>query len=559
MGAPLRKRKSDLVQEVLMLRGKAFDIDEYPYLRAVYDTAWPRVNLFTGRQVSKSTTLASLCVVDAILDTEKQAQVVVTPLQDQAYVFSTQRLHDFIHDSPVIKRGYFTGPNVIDQVLMKRFANDSILSLGYAQRTADRLRGRSAGKIKFDEFQDILPEVIPVIEEMAFRVAEPSIWKCGTPKSKGNHMEGERDNSTACEWAVRCEATGCKKWNLTWDHKNIGKHGVICQHCGAPLNTDRGQWVAARKLNPEAGINSVGYRIPQLIIRPIMSRPNKWAELLFKLRNYPQEQFLNEVLGLAADNGSQPVTLDELRACCVEGRPNQLPDPNDRSLPPLVMGFDWAFAQTASFSAAVIGGWNPFPSRFDVYYYKVFRGPEADPHYQTKWIIDTVNKYGIKLVGSDFGMGYVQNLELINRLGEEAVAQMWHTPMRASGSKASRAVWEPKRRKWHLARTAVLTDTFQSLRTKGIRFPAVGECDELFSHIMAETMEYHDVGNILRYTNAKPDDLLHALTFSTLAGELLTRGDFGGHLGSQTPNPGQLWDDASWNEETDGLNPALYG
>jgi hypothetical protein len=35
------------------------------------------------------------------------------------------------------------------------------------------------------------------------------------------------------------------------------------------------------------------------------------------------------------------------------------------------------------------------------------------------------------------------------------------------------------------------------------------------------------------YTNVNPDDGLHSLTYAMLTGELLLRGNFGGHAGSK--------------------------
>lgn len=555
----VRVKPSDMVQKLLRLNGAPFSIKDYPYLIPIYDTNCPEVGLFTARQIAKSTTLASKMVLEACFDPPGSNQVLVTPLQEQAYVFATQRLRDFIHESPLVKRGFFSGPQVVDQMLRKQFNNGNMVSLGYAQRTADRLRGRSAGKIKFDEVQDIFPEVIPVVKEMAFRVGNPNYWYCGTPKSKNNYMEALRTRSTGAEWAVRCPATGCKKWNLRWNEKNIGNKGVICEFCGQPLNTNVGQWVQARKLDRHLGkaarVTMESYRIPQLIVKPIMDMPDKWLELLSKYGTYSQEQFYNEVLGLPFDSGSQPVTMEQLYACCAD-RPNELPDTMDRSMPPLVMGVDWAYMGENSFTVIIIGGWSSFPSKFKVFYYKVFKGVENDSLFQIKWIEDIFKERRIKLIGADWGAGHVQNLQLINKLSEECVAQMFHTGMKGKGSRnAARAKWEPRSRKWHLARTAVLTDVFEGIRRKQIEFPRATECEELFRHIMAETLEYRPETNTQFYTNADPDDCLHALCYATLAGELLLHGDFRGHLGSA---PAPMAGDA-WNEAEHPVDGVFYG
>lgn len=528
-------------QDTLCLRGEPLDLDSYPYLKRVFNTQCPEVGLFTGRQIAKSTTLAAKQVTYGITH-PNSSQIYVSPLQDQAEVFSTQRLKDFLIESPIVKQGFFSGAGVIDQVFRKQMSNGALISCGYAQRSADRLRGRSAGNIYFDEIQDIQSDVVPIIKELAFRVQNPSYWYCGTPKSLGNHMEGYRARSTGFEWAVRCQATGCKKWNLRWNEKNIGNSGVICEFCGAPLNTNDGQWVAAREMDLHKGRDSTvtmeSYRIPQLIVRPIMQNPAKWRELLVKLREYSAAQFNNEVLGSPYDSGAQPVTEAQLKACCNPDRPNELPNPNDPRTPALVMGVDWAFIGVDSYTFIVVGGWNPFPSKFEVYYWKIFKGSEADSIFQEEEIARIAQKFNIQLLACDWGAGHVQNLHLINKLGEQRVAQMWHTGMgQGTARKAVRAKWEPRTRKWHLARTNVLTDTFETVRRRQVTFPRESECGELFDHMLAVSMEYNEKTNSTMYVHIKPDDGCHALTYAMLGSELLLTGGFAGHSGQPDLSP----------------------
>lgn len=411
--------------------------------------------------------------------------------------------------------------------------------------------------------QDIMAEVIPIIKEMAFRVKNPSYWYCGTPKSFNNHMEAMRARSTGNEWGVKCQHTGCKKWNLNWNEKNIGNLGVICEHCGLPLNTDAGQWIASRRMDIEKGkdakVTMESFRIPQLIVKPIMDIPRKWIEIIGKLKNYSAEQFNNEVLGLPFDSGSQPITLEQLMACCISTRSNVLPDPRDTSLPPLVMGVDWAFIGENSYTVVVIGGWEPYPTKFNVYYYHIYKGVETDSTRQENDIITMARSLGIRLIGADWGAGHVQNLHLINALGEEHVAQLWHTGMNGAARKAQRAKWEPKTRKWHLARTAVLTDTFENLRRRQVTLPRYEECVEFCDQILAESLEFNDKTNTVRYVNMNPDDCLHALTYAMLAGELLIRGDFAGHDGQASPEmPGSRKPDIG-TEDDWGVGHEMYG
>lgn len=561
-----RKMKpSEFVQTFMHLGGKPFSIKDYPYLPPIYDSNAREMGLFTGRQVSKSTYLASSMTAVAAT-TPHGSQVLVTPLQDQAFVFSTQRLTDFLERSPVIREGFFTGGSIINQTLKKRLNNDHLISLGYAQRTADRLRGQSVKtRLNYDEVQDIFPEVIPVINELAFRYPDCRFLYSGTPKSRQNHMEAMRNRSTACEWAVKCQQMGCGHWNHDWDESNIGETGVVCAKCRKPLNSNLGQWVARRRYG--SVVNNVKilmetYRISQLIVKPIMDHPVKWDELITKLRTYPNAQFRNEVLGLSADCGTQPITREQLVACCQTNRRNELPDRTNPRLPQLVMGVDWAVNGGAnagnSLTAVVIGGWDPFPSCFQVYFARVFRGIEAGPNYEIDWIKRHFVSSGCRMIAADWGSGQVQNLQLINALGEANVAQLFHTGMGAGvgGAKMPRVKWEPRTRKYHLARTRVLTDTFETARMKQLVLPRAEEIEDLITHFLAEAMEYNDKSNTQKYVNAEPDDLLHAVTYAMIGGELLERGDFMGHAGSQTQLSSPSND--AWNEEPEAVLDSYY-
>jgi hypothetical protein len=523
--------------------------------------------LLDGGVVShNSTTIASKMVSVAITHPHG-SQVLVTPLQDQAFVFSTQRLTDFLERSPVIRAGYFNGPDIINQTLKKRLTNHHLISLGYAQRTADRLRGQSVKTaLNYDEVQDIYPDVIPVINELAFRYPDCKFLYSGTPKSGQNHMEAMHERSTGAEWAVKCQHGGCNHWNMTWDETNIGELGVVCSKCRQPINTNLGQWVVRRKYGSVKNNRKIlmeAYRIPQLIVKPIMDHPVKWDELLTKFREYPNAQFRNEVLGMAADCGSQPITLSQLAACCESDRRNELPLLTSATArpPALIMGVDWAVNGAVndgnSHTAVVIGGWNPFPARFDVLYYKIFMGAESGPEYEMDWIIRMVEACGINLVAADWGSGMVQNITVSNAIGAERLVQMWHAGnLGAGSSKAPRAIWNAKTCKYHLARTRVLTDTFESLRNKQVRLPRQPECEPFFAQILAEAMEYNDKSNTLRYVNIKPDDCLHALTYAMIGSELYINGDFRGHTGSI-----QLPTHASYDDpEQGGLSDEmLYG
>jgi hypothetical protein len=235
-----------------------------------------------------------------------------------------------------------------------------------------------------------------------------------------------------------------------------------------------------------------------------------------------------------------------------------MPNPREKRYPSLVMGVDWAFNGENSYTFVTIGGYNPFPSRFDVFYWKIFKGIETATDYQEDWIVKAIQYSNIQLAGCDWGCGQAQNLHLINRLGEDRIIQLWHTALNGAGAaRAARVKWDPKVRKWHLARTRVLTDTFEMVRTRQITFPRESECTELFDHFLAEFLEYNEKTNTQKYVNVSPDDGLHSVTYAAIAGEFLLRGDFKGHMGSEAQSDASQSD--LWNEAPDPQLDIMYG
>jgi hypothetical protein len=536
-------RCSDFLQTVLHLGGKPFSIKEYPYLIDIYDLFYPEILMLTARQVAKSTLLASKMAGNALV-MPGGSQIMVSPLHDQACVFSMQRLLDFLDGSPFVKESIFSGPDTVNQVLRKRCTNGHQITIGYAQRDADRLRGQSIKGARnqgpndpgpfmgFDEVQDILPEVIPVVKELAFRAKNPQYWYTGTPKSTNNHVEGMRAHSTAREWAVKCHHTGCGYWNMKWDRSNIGDTGIICSKCGGKLNTDRGEWVPRRKLDLHRGraaqVTMESFRIPQLIVKPIMDDPFKYRELLDKQSRYPEEKFDNEVLGLATESGSQPVTREQVLRCCDPNRKNVVPNGKAPGMPPLFMGVDWAFHGLDSRTFVIIGGWNPFPKMLDIYFAKAFVGAESNTKYQVQWIKDNFRKAYCRIMGADWGAGHHQNLELIDEFTEQQVMQIWYPGMQGAGASGRRARYDMPTRKWHMARTRTMTDIFRAIKKGWARFPRAEESEDLIKDILAISAEFNEKTQLLHYVHVDPDDGMHALNFGSLAGEYYMRGDFRG-------------------------------
>lgn len=288
-----------------------FSFEGRRHMVRCYDTPSKRLLLFCARQVEKSTLLGNigLCYMSLI----PQFKVLyVSPSATQTKTFSNDRVKEPLETSPVLKR--FTTTMLSQNIFEKQFVNWSKITLRYAYLNADRTRGVPANMLEMDEFQDVLHDNVPVIEQCLSH--SPKHLKrqvyAGTPKSLDNHLEYYRANmSTQGEWAVPCDAHGGETgryWNILGE-KNIGKRGLVCEKCHRLINPmhPEAQWVFMVK---EAAWES--YRIPQLMVPWV-----DWEhDILYNYEHYGRDKFYNECLGLSYDSGLRPLTLGQLKAVC---------------------------------------------------------------------------------------------------------------------------------------------------------------------------------------------------------------------------------------------------
>ena len=310
---------------VLNLNGKPYTlVHHYPFAPMFRLLMSKNLVLKTGRQVSKSTSLAAHGVVLAnCLPYFKT--LYVTPLFEQIRRFSNNYVRPFIDQSPV--KSQWSGTDTENNVLQRSFKNKSIMLFSFALLDADRVRGVSADRVCFDEVQDMDPDHIPIIQETMSYSKFGLTHFTGTPKSMDNPLEGLYKRSSGAEWFIPCES--CKHWNIpSIDHDldaMIGDYnihisekypGTVCAKCRKPINPRQGRWVHR---NPDRRWQFAGYHVPQLILPLHFADAEKWSTLLLKREgfgNMTQAQFYNEVLGESIDSGQKLVTETELKAAC---------------------------------------------------------------------------------------------------------------------------------------------------------------------------------------------------------------------------------------------------
>lgn len=320
-----------------------FSFEGRRHMRQIYDTPARRIHLMCARQVEKSTYLGNRALAYSSL-IPSFLTLYVSPTSTQTKTFSNDRIRQPIATSDILRS--FTNSMLSQNVFEKRFVNFSTITLRNAFLNADRTRGIAAWMLLLDEFQDLLSDNIPIIEQCTSHA--PEKWKqycyAGTPKSLDNNIEYYRSGfaqgrpmSNQGEWVVPCHRHGGdtgKWWNILGE-KHIGKKGLICEKCGELINP---QDSAAQWASLVSGGVFESYRIPQLMV------PWKaWDEILLDYARYPRDKFYNEVLGLSYDSGMRPLNMGQVRECCDEKvtmHPDYLEQFKTQDNP-IFAGIDW--------------------------------------------------------------------------------------------------------------------------------------------------------------------------------------------------------------------------
>ena len=339
------------------LNGHPYSLYDYFPFSPVFRTRMPdNLVLITGRQVSKSTSLAAhgVGVSNAI---PHFSTLFVTPRYEQIRRFSTEYVGAFIKQSPV--RELWTSTETTGNVLLRTFNNGSKMFFSFALLDVDRVRGIPAKKVAIDEAQDMDPDHIPIIRETMSASKEYGITQItGTPKTLDNFIQGEWMRSSRAEWFTPCFS--CGSWNIASlefhlekmlgpPREDISEHlpGTICHKCRKPINPRYGRWVHR---HPERRWNRLGLHVPQPIMPLHYAIPKKWSELIQKREgaaNTAPHVFINEILGESSATGNQLVTLPDLQAAAILPWANNSMDPLQEVFDRLgdykttVMGIDW--------------------------------------------------------------------------------------------------------------------------------------------------------------------------------------------------------------------------
>lgn len=471
----------------LTLQGKPYDLSDHFPFSPVFKTMMPSTLILkTGRQVSKSTSLASHGVMLSNCIPYFRT-LYVTPLYEQIRRFSNNYVRPFIDRSPI--KSLWSGTSTENSVLQRSFKNLSLMLFSFALMDADRIRGVSCDRLAIDEVQDMDPDHIPIMRETMSHSKYAISQFTGTPKTLDNPLEGLWRKSSQAEWFIPCYS--CGKWNIPSleyhidammgpAHDEISEMcpGVICYNCRRPIYPRQGHWVHK---HPEKRWKAAGYHVPQIIMPLHYSSPSKWSELLAKREgwgNTSKATFYNEVLGESVDHGQKLVSETELRATATLPWTNNPNDPSPimtkrlSSYTMRMLAVDWGGGgeDGVSFTTLALLGYTP-SGHIDLLWGK--RLVVSQEHLrEAAEVLHWARVFQCHLVAHDYtGAGVVRETVMV-QAGFDLNRVMPIQYVRAAAANLMRYVPPTElhnRGHYRLDKTRSLLYTFQALKLKLLR------------------------------------------------------------------------------------------
>lgn len=486
-------------QEFIQLKGRPLSFLGRPYLEQIYKSPERRIVLRCSRQVEKTTFICNT-VIHAAVCLPGVHIVVVFPRHEQAKVFAKSRLLPMIEHSPIPKRLLLGQAARKPQVFHMQFRNQSEVYIRAAYHTADAARGIDGDFLLIDEYQDIAPGDLPILEETLSHSPHRRVVLTGTPKTIDNHLEVAFNRSTAKEWQVPCPAGHL----VRLDEECFGIDGPICPDCGASIDPSQGIWVAR---NPDSKWGD-GFTLNHLAT-PWLSYP----DLLERRATYDAARFRNECLGLPTFLGDHIVTRQEVEACCGELPLAQSWD----DVPPegrgrLIAGIDWG---GGSHSATVLViGYLREDDQFVVVFWE--RLPiREEPDDIVKALVRRCHAFQVPVVAADGGgNGSVYNNLLLHALPRlSGMYAIYYSQSDQAPRQYKGRLWN-----WTIGRTPSISMVFTRIKKQRICFPRLEDSRTFVDEIWCEVAEYDDEQRSIKYTHSdtQPDDTLHALNYATI-------------------------------------------
>ena len=271
------------------------------------------------------------------------------------------------------------------------------------------------------------------------------------------------------------------------------------------MDPNDGRWDAQ---NPDSAWD--GYRICRLMTPNCAWRTKSRTGVLDKYEIYPEAKFYQEVLGLPFDQGTQPISEQEIYANCGDTEFIDVINPPESIKQITTFGaIDWSYSLDNEKAYTIFAIARLNQGRIEVLYVKRFSGPEYhDPDKILREMQSAFNSVNVDMVVTDFGVGHLENLRFRQMVKAEVCEMVYVTSLKEfeyrGGSKS-----------YHLGRTVTLDIVIHRLKKGLYLFPRRDVIEPFASDLMNVTTEYDSDFKSITYlaSGSGPDDFMHLLNY----------------------------------------------
>lgn len=433
------------------------DIYRYCGIKLLEEKSKPVV-VVSGRQVGKTTMAAILecyyCACGLYGGEKSPARILhAFPTLEMAAGYTKTKLQPIISGakpSGIIKGGKSksilevaldTSQDTNNSLQFKQFHGGNQIFIESTGKEGDRIRGKTADMVFFDEVQDMLREAInnttKILTASKYGPKGQGVQVyLGTPKKKGSNYHNIWLNSNQQYYYLGCSncneffplyTPNSNEWEKIWVREKI----VKCTHCGHEQDknvaAENGKWIAT--ITDENEYKYIGYHINQFYI-PFFTKEFILSQRPENNVNATERSFNNEVLGEFYHGENSPLDLQEIvDACGDKDRAfTSSIKPSDGKM--VVMGIDFGLKNDmeqlaektktnslgSSYTTAVI------MSVENNQLYKLefaCKFPKNDLQYKKDFIAELMQRFSVNLCVGDIGFAQEVSEELYKIHGDK--------------------------------------------------------------------------------------------------------------------------------------------
>ena len=221
-----------------------------------------------------------------------------------------------LHEMQTCFRYNTKRPGYRNNLYFKEFTGPSKIGINRVLTSAAHMRGKTCDELLYDEYQGMDIRLEAELQQLQRTSEFPVTIYSGTSTTIDSPLEHRFQQSSGGIWHMR--SPGSNKFIDCGDAdlaiKMIRPAGLTCPHTDKlitdPLNGHFEHQSAAL-----AEQNIIGIHVPQYLV-PKFLEPAEWGKIYKYLKDFGEKRTLQEVCGIATEEGSREISQKDLQAIC---------------------------------------------------------------------------------------------------------------------------------------------------------------------------------------------------------------------------------------------------